>query len=70
MEGSVRRAGDRVRITVQLIDAGHGFHLWSNEYDRDLEDVFATQDEIAAAVTAALVPRLRTPPADHPYAAR
>jgi TolB-like protein/tetratricopeptide (TPR) repeat protein len=59
LEGSVRRAGDRVRITVQLIDAGHGFHLWSNEYDRDLEDVFATQDEIAAAVTAALVPRLR-----------
>jgi len=59
LEGSVRRSGDRVRITVQLIDAGHGFHLWSNEYDRDLEDVFATQDEIAAAVTEALVPRLR-----------
>jgi len=59
LEGSVRRAGDRVRITVQLIDASHGFHLWSNEYDRDLEDVFATQDEIARAVTAALVPRLR-----------
>jgi serine/threonine-protein kinase len=48
-----------VRITVQLIDAEHGFHLWSNEYDRDLGDVFATQDEIASAVTEALVPRLK-----------
>ena len=59
LEGSVRRSGERVRITVQLIDAEHGFHLWSHEYDRDLRDVFATQDEIAAAVTEALVPRLR-----------
>jgi TolB-like protein len=59
LEGSVRRSGDQVRITVQLIDAEHGFHLWSNEYDRDLIDVFATQDEIASAVTAALIPRLK-----------
>ncbi len=59
LEGSVRRSGDQVRITVQLIDAEHGFHLWSNEYDRGLDDVFATQDEIARAVTAALVPRLK-----------
>ena len=59
LEGSVRRSGDRVRITVQLIDAEHGFHLWSGEYDRDVGDVFATQDEIAAAVTEALVPRLK-----------
>ena len=59
LEGSVRRSGDEVRITVQLIDAEHGFHLWSNEYDRDLDDVFATQDEIASAVTAALIPRLK-----------
>jgi len=59
LEGSVRRSGDQVRITVQLIDAEHGFHLWSHEYDRGLEDVFATQDEIASAVTAALLPRLR-----------
>ena len=59
LEGSVRRSGDRVRITVQLIDAEHGFHLWSGEYDRDVEDVFATQDEIAVAVTEALVPRLK-----------
>ena len=59
LEGSVRRSGDQVRITVQLIDAEHGFHLWSNEYDRGLDDVFATQDEIASAVTAALIPRLK-----------
>jgi serine/threonine-protein kinase len=59
LEGSVRRSGDQVRITVQLIDAEYGFHLWSNEYDRGLDDVFATQDEIANAVTAALVPRLK-----------
>ncbi len=59
LEGSVRRSGDQVRITVQLIDAEHGFHLWSNEYDRGLDDVFATQDEIARAVTAALIPRLK-----------
>jgi TolB-like protein len=59
LEGSVRRSGDQVRITVQLIDAEHGFHLWSHEYDRGLEDVFATQDEIASAVTAALLPKLR-----------
>ncbi len=59
LEGSVRRSGDQVRITVQLIDAEHGFHLWSNEYDRGLDDVFATQDEIANAVTAALIPRLK-----------
>ncbi|MCL7967166.1 MAG: hypothetical protein M8857_08660 [marine benthic group bacterium] len=59
LEGSVRRSGDQVRITVQLIDAEYGFHLWSNEYDRGLEDVFATQDEIASAVTAALLPKLR-----------
>ena len=59
LEGSVRRSGDQVRITVQLIDAEHGFHLWSHEYDRGLEDVFTTQDEIASAVTAALLPKLR-----------
>ncbi|MEJ2547677.1 MAG: hypothetical protein P8125_07640 [Gemmatimonadota bacterium] len=59
LEGSVRRSGDQVRITVQLIDAEHGFHLWSKEYDRGLEDVFATQDEIASQVTSALIPRLQ-----------
>lgn len=59
LEGSVRREGDRARITVQLIDSERGFHLWSQEYDRELRDVFAVQEEIATAVTRALIPRLR-----------
>lgn len=54
MEGSVRKAGDRVRITAQLIDAGNGYHLWSDAFDRRLEDVFAIQEEIARNVVAAL----------------
>jgi TolB-like protein/Tfp pilus assembly protein PilF len=52
LEGSVRKAGDRVRITVQLIDARTDAHLWSGTYDRALDDIFAIQDEIAAAVVA------------------
>jgi TolB-like protein/Flp pilus assembly protein TadD len=54
LEGSVRKAGNRVRITAQLIDAGNDSHLWSNTYDRDLEDIFAVQDEISTAIVAAL----------------
>ena len=54
LEGSVRKSGERVRITVQLIDAVSGFHLWSESYDRRLEDVFAIQTEIARKVSAAL----------------
>jgi serine/threonine-protein kinase len=50
LEGSVRKAGDRVRITAQLIDVADGSHIWSEKYDRVLEDVFAVQDEIAAAI--------------------
>jgi Flp pilus assembly protein TadD len=50
LEGSVRKQGDRARITAQLIDASNGYHLWSQTYDRDLKDIFAIQDEIAAAV--------------------
>ena len=59
LEGSVRREGDRARITVRLVDAERGFQLWSADYDRELRDVFAVQDEIAAEVVRALVPRLR-----------
>ena len=59
LEGTVRREGDRARITVQLVDSERGFHLWSADYDRELQDVFAVQDEIAAEVVRALVPRLR-----------
>src|SRR6266404_6247469 len=52
LEGSVRRAADRLRITVQLIDAKSGFHLWSERYDRQFADIFEIQDEIARAVVA------------------
>ena len=52
LEGSVRRSGKRVRITAQLIDVADGYQLWSERFDRELEDVFAVQDEIAAAIAA------------------
>ncbi len=54
LEGSVRRSGARVRITAQLINAADGFHLWSKTFDRELDDIFAIQDEIATAVADAL----------------
>jgi len=54
LEGSVQRAGDRVRITVQLIRASDGFHIWSENYDRTLDDIFGIQDDIAGRVGAAL----------------
>ncbi|HKY61484.1 MAG TPA: adenylate/guanylate cyclase domain-containing protein [Gemmatimonadota bacterium] len=54
LEGSVRRAGKRIRITAQLIDSENGFHLWSETYDRELEDIFAVQDEIARSIVDAL----------------
>jgi eukaryotic-like serine/threonine-protein kinase len=50
LEGSVRKAGTRLRVTAQLINVADGFHLWSQRYDRELRDVFAIQDEIAAAI--------------------
>ena len=54
LEGSVRRAGDRVRISAQLINAADGFHLWAERYDRTLDDVFAVQEEIASSIAEAL----------------
>ncbi|MCB1626286.1 MAG: hypothetical protein KDI48_01075 [Xanthomonadales bacterium] len=54
LEGSVRRAGERVRITAQLIRATDGFHLWSETFDRELADIFAVQDEISQAIANAL----------------
>ena len=54
LEGSVRKAGNRVRITAQLIDGRTGGHLWADRYDRDLTDIFAIQDEISKAIVAAL----------------
>ncbi len=73
VEGSVRRAGNRVRITVQLIDSETGKHVWAERYDRDLEDIFALQDEITKTIVAILPGRVeaahverakRTPPAN------
>ena len=54
LEGSVQKAGNRIRVTAQLIEADTGYHLWSGNYDRDLDDVFAIQDEIANEVVDAL----------------
>lgn len=54
LEGSVQKAGNRIRITTQLINARDGYHLWSETFDRDLNDIFVVQDEIAAAVARAL----------------
>jgi adenylate cyclase len=54
LEGSVRKAGNRVRITAQLIDGASGGHVWAERYDRDLDDIFALQDEISEAIVAAL----------------
>ena len=54
LEGSVQKAGDKIRVTAQLIDVSNGFHLWSGTFDRNLDDVFAIQDEIANEVVAAL----------------
>ena len=54
LEGSVRKAGNQVRITVQLVEAGSDTHLWSETYDRTLDNIFAIQDEIAGTVVAAL----------------
>ena len=58
LEGSVRKVGNRIRITAQLISVENGYHLWTERYDRQLEDVFAVQDEISRAIVDALKLRL------------
>ena len=58
VEGSVRKSGNRVRITVQLIDALDGHHLWAERYDRDLEDIFEIQDELTQAIVSILPGRV------------
>jgi TolB-like protein/class 3 adenylate cyclase/tetratricopeptide (TPR) repeat protein len=58
LEGSVRKSGNRVRITGQLIDAGTGAHIWADRFDGDLEDVFNLQDEVTATVVGAIAPKL------------
>lgn len=61
LQGSVRRSGNRLRITAQLVSVTDGYHLWSERYDRDLTDVFVVQDEIAAAIAAKLQVTFVTP---------
>src|SRR5271166_2324532 len=56
VEGSIRKAGERVRVTAQLIDAATGNHLWAERYDRTLEDVFAVQEEVTRSIVAAVAP--------------
>ncbi len=58
LEGSVRKSGQRVRITSQLLDAMTGNHIWAERYDRELTEIFALQDGITASVTAAIEPKL------------
>ena len=58
VEGSVRKSGDRVRITAQLNDAGSGSHLWAEQYDRQLVDVFAVQDDVTNSIVAAIEPQI------------
>src|ERR1700733_1341068 len=62
LEGSVRRAGTRLRVTAQLIHAADGTHLWSQRYDREMTDVFAVQDEISAAIAGTLQVKLAVAP--------
>jgi TolB-like protein/class 3 adenylate cyclase len=59
LEGSIRRAGDRIRITGQLIDAGTGAHIWANRFDGSMDNIFAFQDQITANVIGAIEPSLR-----------
>jgi TolB-like protein/DNA-binding winged helix-turn-helix (wHTH) protein len=69
LEGSVRRAGNQIRVTAQLVRADSGYQLWSQTYDRELKDIFQVQDEISAAVVTALKLRLsamRHPAVEHP----
>jgi TolB-like protein/Tfp pilus assembly protein PilF len=60
LEGSVRKSGDRIRVTAQLIDAETGVHVWAERYDRDLEDLFGVQDEITESITGSVAPEFFT----------
>lgn len=64
LEGSVRKAGERVRITAQLSDAATGHQVWAERYDRELDDVFALQDEIVAKIVGELIQQLPSDPSD------
>jgi len=58
LEGSLRKSGNRIRVTAQLIEAESGNHVWAERYDRDVSDIFAVQDEITEAVTIAIAPAI------------
>jgi adenylate cyclase len=58
LEGSIQRAGDRVRITAQLVDAGTGYHVWAERYDREVRDIFAVQDDVTQRIVGALAVKL------------
>ena len=58
LEGSVRKSGNRVRVTAQLIETKNGFHRWSEVYERNIEDIFAVQDEIARTISKNLIDSL------------
>ncbi|MFC6585538.1 tetratricopeptide repeat protein [Sulfitobacter aestuariivivens] len=64
VEGSVRKAGNRVRVSAQLIDAATGQHIWADRYDRELEDIFAVQDELTRSIVAVLPGRVQRDVAD------
>jgi serine/threonine-protein kinase len=66
LDGSVRKSGNRLRISVELVDTGSGYQLWSERYDRTIEDVFAIQDEIAAAIAGKLELTLKEAPGRQP----
>ncbi len=65
VEGSVRRAGDQIRITAQLIDSTTGHHVWAHTYDRDLADVFAVQDEISTVIAASVLGEVERAEGEH-----
>jgi adenylate cyclase len=65
LEGSVRRAGNRVRINAQLIDGASGKHLWAERYDRDLEDLFSVQDEVTQSIVGVLPARIESAALEH-----
>ncbi len=69
LEGSVRRAGDRIRVTAQLVDASTGYHLWSERYDRPSADVLTIQDDIAESIASAFKRELTKPSGDRPRSA-
>jgi TolB-like protein len=68
LEGSIRKSGNRIRVTAQLIDARTGTHVWADRYDRELEDIFAVQDEVVRIISATLMGKVHH--ADHELAKR